>query len=229
MRSVTTHAAFLAALLLLPLAAEAAPERLTVPGFRDAAFVAPAGPGKRPVALALHGNFDRPEWICEEFSVLVEGRGWLLCPRGIPRRDAPEEWDRWTYAGRKRLLAEIAAGLAALAGRFPGAEAPEAHLVEAVVVGEVKRLEPALRQDLHPERGIVRIRERSRLDAEADPRQGFLRRHRRDHDRLDRGRPLRRRSLRPTRHGSHPTGATCQEDDDRRPESRPDAGHCGRV
>jgi pimeloyl-ACP methyl ester carboxylesterase len=115
-----------AALPLLPAAARARPALLKVKGFRPAAYVVPAGEGQRPVAVALHGNFDRPEWICGEMAELVKGRAWLLCPRGAPRKDVPREYDRWTFPSRRRLMAEIQAGLEALAARFPGrlAEGP---------------------------------------------------------------------------------------------------------
>lgn len=90
-------------------------ERLKVPGFRDAALIAPRLPGKRRVVVGLHGNFDRPEWFCGEgLAPLGDGRVWLLCPRGVPREDAPREWDRWTWPARARVRAELDAALAAL-------------------------------------------------------------------------------------------------------------------
>ncbi len=95
-------------------------ERLKVPGFRDAALGAPRLPGRRPIVVGLHGNFDRPEWFCGEgLARLVDGRAWLLCPRGVPRADAPREWDRWTFTARARVQAEIDAALAALRRAHP--------------------------------------------------------------------------------------------------------------
>jgi len=94
---------------------------LPVPGFRPAVVVPPrSSTGRRPVVVALHGNFDRPEWNCDLLPTLAEGRAWLLCIRGIPRRDTPPSWNRWTYLGRKRVMAEIDAALAALRARYPG-------------------------------------------------------------------------------------------------------------
>lgn len=107
-------------LLALALAATSARgesriERLKVPGFRDAALIAPRLPGPRGVVVGLHGNFDRPEWFCGEgLAPLADGRFWLLCPRGVPRADAPREWDRWTWPGRARVRVEIEAALSAL-------------------------------------------------------------------------------------------------------------------
>lgn len=104
-------------LLLLLLTAPAAADELTplpVPGFRPAVVVAPSRAGRRPVVVALHGNFDRPSWNCETLPKLVQGRAWLLCIRGVLRRDTPREWERYTYGSRPRVLAEIDAALAAL-------------------------------------------------------------------------------------------------------------------
>lgn len=102
-----------------------ATEPLEVPGFRPAEHVVPdaAARGPRPVVVILHGNFDRPEWNCEAWTSIVAGRAFILCPRGVPRRDAPG-MDRWEYGGRPALLREVAAGRAALAARYPGRVGP---------------------------------------------------------------------------------------------------------
>jgi len=63
------------------------------------------------VVVVLHGNFDRPEWSCDAWGPLVAGRAFVLCPRGIPRGDAPG-LDRWHYGGRPSILREVAAGRA---------------------------------------------------------------------------------------------------------------------
>jgi pimeloyl-ACP methyl ester carboxylesterase len=113
--------------LLLPFAAGSATtaaqatEPLEVPGFHPAEHVVPdpGTRGPRPVVVILHGNFDRPEWNCEAWSSIVAGRAFILCPRGVPRRDSPG-MDRWEYGGRPSILREVAAGRAALATRYPG-------------------------------------------------------------------------------------------------------------
>ncbi|MBI2896609.1 MAG: hypothetical protein HYY06_23835 [Deltaproteobacteria bacterium] len=93
---------------------------LDVPGFRPAEHLAPyRTSGARPVVVVLHGNFDRPEWDCAAWDPIVEGRAFILCPRGIPRTDAPG-LDRWHYGARSSILREVAAGRAALAARYPG-------------------------------------------------------------------------------------------------------------
>ncbi|MCB9598412.1 MAG: hypothetical protein H6719_37205 [Sandaracinaceae bacterium] len=106
--------------VLLALASRAeAQSALEVEGYAPAAFVAADGDGPRPVVVALHGNFDRPEWMCGFFARIVEGRAFLLCPRGVPRTDAPGQ-DRWQLPLAVPLAREIAAGRRALAARFPG-------------------------------------------------------------------------------------------------------------
>lgn len=69
----------------------------------------------RPVFVATHGNFDRPEWQCEVWSQIVRGRAFVLCPRGAARRDSPGPDDvRFTYNDNKQLEREVDAALASL-------------------------------------------------------------------------------------------------------------------
>jgi poly(3-hydroxybutyrate) depolymerase len=103
-----------------PLDAPAEPFALAVEGFRDAVVSAPRGAReRRPVIVALHGNFDRPEWQCEIWREVAGPRPFILCPRGVPRGDAPKSWDRWEYGSVTQVTREIDAGLAALSVRFP--------------------------------------------------------------------------------------------------------------
>lgn len=92
---------------------------LEVPGHHPAAFVPPSGAGPRPLVVALHGNFDRPEWMCAAWARIVRGRAFILCPRGIPRTDAPGQ-DRWQLPEAHILAREVSAARAALSARFPG-------------------------------------------------------------------------------------------------------------
>jgi predicted esterase len=93
---------------------------MEVPGFRPAIVAVPRGAtARRPVIVALHGNFDRPEWQCEVWRDITGGHPFILCPRGIPRDDAPKALDRWTYGALKKTEEELFAGLDALAKRFP--------------------------------------------------------------------------------------------------------------
>jgi predicted esterase len=93
---------------------------LTVPGFRDAVVSIPTdGSAPRLVVLALHGNFDRPEWQCQVWRRVTLARDWVLCPRGVPRRDVPKDADRWEWGSLASTKAELVAALAALRERYP--------------------------------------------------------------------------------------------------------------
>ncbi len=99
---------------LAPLAAGDEFQLLPVEGYRDAVVALPLGiTEKRPVLLALHGNYDRPEWQCMVWSELVKHQAFVVCPRGVPRTDAPKSEDRWTYGGIPGTLKESYAALAA--------------------------------------------------------------------------------------------------------------------
>ena len=105
---------------LAPLAAAEPLVPLPVEGFKDAVVSLPLGAVEpRPVVVALHGNFDRPEWQCEVWRGIVRGAFFVLCPRGIPRRDAPKQLDRWEYGSLKQTEQELDAALAALSSRYP--------------------------------------------------------------------------------------------------------------
>ncbi len=97
---------------------------LPLEGFHPAVFVAPdrtvGSALSWPLTVVLHGNFDRPEWECEIWAKAARSRGWLLCPRGVPRQDVSPRLDRWTYRGRALIAREIVGGVAALERRFPG-------------------------------------------------------------------------------------------------------------
>jgi dienelactone hydrolase len=93
---------------------------LRVPGFRDAIVSVPQGAtDKRIIVLALHGNFDRPEWQCEVWRRITRGEVFVLCPRGVPRGDVPKELDRWEWGSVAKTKAELLAALAALRARYP--------------------------------------------------------------------------------------------------------------
>lgn len=92
---------------------------MPVEGFRDAVVSVPRGAREpRPVVVALHGNYDRPEWQCEVWREITRAHPFVLCPRGVPRSDAPPSEDRWTYATLPATEKELTAALAALRSRF---------------------------------------------------------------------------------------------------------------
>jgi dienelactone hydrolase len=103
-----------------PLDAPAPLVPLPVPGFGDAVVSLPLGAvAPRPIALALHGNFDRPEWQCDVWRRITEGKVFVLCPRGVARRDVPKDLDRWEWGSLAKTKAELVAALAALRQRYP--------------------------------------------------------------------------------------------------------------
>jgi hypothetical protein len=105
---------------LAPLSAPSELVELAVPSFRAAVVSLPLGAtSPRPIALALHGNFDRPEWQCEVWRRITRGEVFVLCPRGIPRSDVPKELDRWEWGSLSKTKAEVIAALAALRARYP--------------------------------------------------------------------------------------------------------------
>ncbi|HEY3237631.1 MAG TPA: hypothetical protein VGJ84_23120, partial [Polyangiaceae bacterium] len=107
--------------LLPPLQAAEPTLALEVPGFRTAVVSVPTGAREpRPVWVALHGNFDRPEWQCGVWREVTGAFPFILCPRGSPRTDAPKSLDRWTYLGVAQTEKELEAGLEALRSRFTG-------------------------------------------------------------------------------------------------------------
>jgi hypothetical protein len=97
---------------------------LEVPGFQAAVVSLPLGTRDvRPVLVATHGNFDRPEWQCEIWREIVGPAGFVLCPRGVRRDDTlhyPKDEVRYHYRSNAQLEKEIVAGLAALRRRYPG-------------------------------------------------------------------------------------------------------------
>jgi hypothetical protein len=107
--------------VVAPLSASAPIIDLPVEGFSSAVVSLPLGAtGARPVLIASHGNYDRPEWQCQVWRDIVGADAFILCPRGVARRDSPSADDvRFTYESNARLEQEIGAGLRALGERFP--------------------------------------------------------------------------------------------------------------
>jgi dienelactone hydrolase len=104
---------------LAPLDSAAQFTTLAVPGFRDAVVSMPLDTTEpQIVVFALHGNFDRPEWQCDVWRRVTRAGQWVLCPRGIPRRDVPKELDRWEWGSVAATKAEMLAALSALRARF---------------------------------------------------------------------------------------------------------------
>lgn len=96
-------------------------QRLQVPGYGPATVVVPVGATTpRPVVVVTHGNFDHPDFQCKAWAPIVRGRAFVLCPRGVARRDSPSRDDiRFEYASLPALEKELEASLSALRSAFP--------------------------------------------------------------------------------------------------------------
>jgi pimeloyl-ACP methyl ester carboxylesterase len=94
---------------------------LPVHGFADAVVALPLGTRrKRPVIVATHGNYDRPDWQCDVWHKIVGPRAFVLCLRGTPRPDSPSPEDtRYWYLSNLALEHELDAAVVALQARFP--------------------------------------------------------------------------------------------------------------
>jgi pimeloyl-ACP methyl ester carboxylesterase len=93
--------------------------QLLVPGFRDAVVSHPLeARSPQAVIVALHGNYDRPEWQCEVWRKVAGKKPFILCPRGEPRSDATTDPDRWTWGEYATVEREVDAAVAALRARF---------------------------------------------------------------------------------------------------------------
>lgn len=124
---------------LAPLTAEGELVALPVAGFRDAVVSVPLGAReRRAVVVALHGNYDRPEWQCEVWRGLVGPNVFVLCPRGIPRDDAPKSEDRWTYGAVASTEKELFAAIEALERRFPDHASTERMLFTGFSLGAIQ-------------------------------------------------------------------------------------------
>jgi hypothetical protein len=90
-----------------------------VTGFRDAVVSLPIGATEpRRSVVALHGNFDRPEWQCDVWRGVAGATPFILCPRGVPRTDVPPSEDRYTYTTLRATFDEVDAAKRALDQRF---------------------------------------------------------------------------------------------------------------
>lgn len=111
---------------------------LVVPEHGDAVVVVPLGARvPRPLVVALHGNYDRPEWQCDTWGRLAAGAAFVLCPRGVPRTDAPRGAERFTYTTQQATFAEVLASQQALRSRFEKYVAGAPPLLLAFSLGAI--------------------------------------------------------------------------------------------
>ncbi|MDC0744866.1 hypothetical protein [Polyangium mundeleinium] len=131
-----------------PLRAASPFVHLTVPGHPAAVVSLPNGAtSRRPVVIAAHGNYGRPEWQCQAVRDLFEDRAFILCPRGIPRDNSPGPDDiRFTYESNAVLELEIDAGLRALAAAYPDHVDPGPPLYMGFSLGAIQGVAIASRR-----------------------------------------------------------------------------------
>lgn len=100
--------------------ANSAFEVLEIPHFLPAVMFVPALPGPHPLVVAAHGAGGMPEWECDYWRRLTQGRTFLVCLRG--ERTNNLRPSGYYYRTHLALEEEFVAAMAAFARRFP--EAP---------------------------------------------------------------------------------------------------------
>ncbi len=103
--------------------------RLDVPRYLSAVIAWPQTPASAPlpIAVAMHGSYDQPEWNCESFKQVVRDAAVVLCPRGRLRWDSPKSIDLFRFffpSSQGALLHELLASVDALRLAFPQAVDP---------------------------------------------------------------------------------------------------------
>ena len=105
---------------LPPLAASDPTQTLAVPGHGDAIVILPLGATRlRPIVVALHGLWDRPEWQCAAWNPVIHGRAFVLCPRGTPGRGATSDDPHLTYTHAEAMAKEVDDAIDALRAAYP--------------------------------------------------------------------------------------------------------------
>jgi predicted esterase len=109
---------------LPPLTADDPYWHVPLDGFGDAVVWLPLGTTtQRPLIIATHGNYDRPEWVCERWSYIVPD-AFIVCPRGMPRSTDSGHTQRYHHRSRRYLDEELDALLPMVEARFGERIAP---------------------------------------------------------------------------------------------------------
>lgn len=100
---------------------------LEVDGFLPPSLAIPLGAEEpRPIVIAVHGNGDRAEWLCEVWAAMFQYKAFVLCPAGKLGGESSPGDPRYTFSHHLVLEKEIDADLAALrASRFASWLRPE--------------------------------------------------------------------------------------------------------
>ncbi len=114
---------------LPPLAAPAPLVELEVAGHGNAVVSLPLGAtAPRPLLVATHGNYDRPDWTCAVWRDVVGDGAFVLCPRGVARPDPPAMNDpRYHYLTNQHLEREIEQALDSVRAAYPEHVAAPPH------------------------------------------------------------------------------------------------------
>jgi predicted esterase len=92
---------------------------LEVPGFLPAVLLVPSGDEQRPLVAAAHGAGGSPEWECEYWARLTQGRAFVLCLRGTAMGHGAFYYKNH-YALRDELAAALTAARTAQPRIAPG-------------------------------------------------------------------------------------------------------------
>jgi dienelactone hydrolase len=140
-----------------PLEASAGIVDFTVPGYPDAVVSLPLGAtSRRPIVVATHGNYDRPEWQCAVWRDIVGSRAFVFCPRGVARPDSPGPDDvRFTYENNAALERELEAGLEALAKAYPDYVDPGPIVYTGFSLGAIQGVTIAGRKPMRSRRLVL--------------------------------------------------------------------------
>jgi hypothetical protein len=147
---------------LAPLSGQPWLAELEVAGFGSAKLALPLGARRpRPLLIALHGDFDRPEWTCGSYRHAAGSSAFVLCPRGEPRgqerfglgpvADTTRELRAALPALKTRFGAHVASGSVVLAALGPSVEhaivtalqEPSFFARLVLVDGSLRRFDPA--------------------------------------------------------------------------------------
>lgn len=122
---------------LPPLTAEDPYWHVPVDGFGDAVVWLPLGTTtQRPLVIATHGNYDRPEWVCERWSYIVPD-AFVVCPRGMPRSTDSGHTQRYHHRSRRYLDEELDALMPVVMARFGDRIAPGSTLYTGFSQGAI--------------------------------------------------------------------------------------------
>ena len=87
-------------------------QTLRVPGFGDAYYYAPTGPGRltlRPVMMYLHGRGGHPKRDCRRWAPIVRRLGWLICPSGPGALGRGRGWNNTWYTAHQAAMGALQA------------------------------------------------------------------------------------------------------------------------